>query len=561
MAVQKSSGGGRSIARGQKFIIWVIFGVICLVFFQFWTYEKTWATDHSNIHGSKKALREMLMKSLFSPEDDHGGLDDNPDFRLLRELFTVCNSSFGYDGIEEASSKTLSGDCLLKLQQNFPSLQPSNLPSLGGQHESCQNKVDEEESIGALQKQVDKLSDLLRKSTVLMELRDTRESGLTDKDTTWFMSSIHGSQSSSGFPEEFEFPSELSDGRLLCLMGNNESDGSQNKYGFAWKEFLPPGATLLPGLTLVADNYWDYNNIWHAMSALTGFVSWGARNGCLVPQRVLLYHWGEHLTSMGSWIDNVLHASFGRKLEVEQLESNGIEEPFVCLERAIVNRRGLGRMSDETMNSMFDTIRCRSRKYCGLEVPEATKSQPTSVTLFLRTGARAFRNPSDVSRIIDEVCEEVGNCHVEVAYASNLSFCEQVGLMSRTDVLVTTHGAQMTNMMFMSKGASVMELIPKGWLEFAGIGQYIYTWLASWANLHYEGVWRDPEGPDCPYPPSETLPCLLFHKDLEVGHNATHLAEWTRDVLRNFRERRESKTVAPSNSLHCTCERDDDTLV
>lgn len=129
--------------------------------------------------------------------------------------------------------------------------------------------------------------------------------------------------------------------------------------------------------------------------------------------------------------------------------------------------------------------------------------------------------------------------------------------MSRTDVLVTTHGAQMTNMMFMSKGGSVMELIPKGWLEYAGIGQYIYSWLASWCNLHHEGVWRDPEGPDCPFPTTETLPCLLFHKDLEVGHNETYLAEWTGTVLRKFSDRRESGALPPSKPSRCTCDPDD----
>jgi hypothetical protein len=114
----------------------------------------------------------------------------------------------------------------------------------------------------------------------------------------------------------------------------------------------------------------------------------------------------------------------------------------------------------------------------------------------------------------------------------------QVELMTSTDVLVTVHGAQITNAMFMTAGASLMEMYPKGWLEYMGVGQMIYQFLADWAKLVHEGVWRDSEGPECPYPSTEILRCLYFHKDSEVGLNATHLAQWTENVLHNFLERK-----------------------
>jgi hypothetical protein len=45
--------------------------------------------------------------------------------------------------------------------------------------------------------------------------------------------------------------------------------------------------------------------------------------------------------------------------------------------------------------------------------------------------------------------------------------------MSKTDILLSVHGAQLANMIFMSPGGRVLEMFPKGWLELAGHGQYI----------------------------------------------------------------------------------------
>ena len=130
--------------------------------------------------------------------------------------------------------------------------------------------------------------------------------------------------------------------------------------------------------------------------------------------------------------------------------------------------------------------------------------------------------------------------------------------MSTTDVLVTVHGAHETNMMWMSPGSRVMEMFPKGWLEYAGIGQHIYKWLADWTRVVHEGTWQDPEGPDCPYPKTETLSCLLFFKDREAGLNATHLAHWTSDVLQRF-VKTQKKTDADTDGVDglCSCHSED----
>ncbi|KAJ7295239.1 hypothetical protein O6H91_04G028000 [Diphasiastrum complanatum] len=431
-----------------------------------------------------------------------------------------------------------------KLSLSLKQLQPSK------------PNMDEERTIEHLQKELKQLQTNLAQSVTFLNLKDTREPGETNQDTNWFMSSLHG-HPENGKPEAFDFPSEESNGRVLCLQGNHTSDGTQNKYAFAWKGFLPPNSVFLPGVTLVADNYWNYENIWHGMSAMVNFAAWRSENGCIVPDRLVLYHWGELVTTMGTWLNNVLHASLGRKLEIETLDYAG--RP-VCFERAVVHRRGLGGTSVQNLNKLFDMVRCRVRIFCKVEVEKsiaARQEGAINLLILLRTGPRAFNNDSGVINVVASRCERVKGCRLEVVHISNLSFCEQVKLLSRTDILVTSHGAQLTNIMFMSRGSSVMEMFPKGWLKFAGIGQNIYKWLTDWTGLHHEGAWHDTEGPDCPYPVTEVLPCLLFHKDLSVGLNETHLSTWTADVLQNFQRRRAdlgSKMEAiDSKGAECAC--------
>ena len=111
----------------------------------------------------------------------------------------------------------------------------------------------------------------------------------------------------------------------------------------------------------------------------------------------------------------------------------------------------------------------------------------------------------------------------------------QVGLLSGTDVVISVHGAQMTNIIFMSPGSRVMEMLPKGWQKYAGVGYQVFQWISNWIGLVHEGHWEDSEGPDCPFPDNNgDGRCFLFFKNREVGLNATHLGEWTHKVLRKF---------------------------
>lgn len=102
--------------------------------------------------------------------------------------------------------------------------------------------------------------------------------------------------------------------------------------------------------------------------------------------------------------------------------------------------------------------------------------------------------------------------------------------MSATDILVSPHGAQLTNMFLMDRNSSIMEFFPKGWLKLAGVGQYVYQWIASWSGMKHQGAYRDPNGEPCPYPEDDRR-CMSIFKGGKIGHNDTYFREWARNVL------------------------------
>ncbi|KAG6544208.1 hypothetical protein Mapa_014408 [Marchantia paleacea] len=531
--------------KGLRFMVWVIGSVCVIMCIQLWVYERKWSEHHPDDPGTN------TFKTQNSTLDDDGlEASDNPEVRVrvvdesstLREILEAVSMCAADPGAEVQAD---TAECLEKLFMEYPALRTlQQAPRL--EEESSHQRTSDKILIEALENQIANLSQMLQASTDFLELKDTREAGLSDGDRSWFMSAVRSSAAQrNGLPEMFEFPSALSNGRILCFLGNDSSDGTKNRYGLAFKGYLPRGATLLPGLTLVADNYWDYTNIWHGMSALVGFVSWRVAESCVRPSRLLLFHWGELVPSMGAWIDSVLHAAFGARLPVERLGQAAPGGPGpVCLERAVVNRRGLGGMSLPNMNAMFLAVRCRARKFCAVDVRGARVGSGIRLTLLIRSGARSLANVTAVTDILSDECRKVDLCQLEISSIADLSFCDQVALMSRTDVLLSTHGAQLTNMMFMSEGGYVMEMMPKGWLEFAGVGQYIYTWLAEWTRLKHEGIWRDTDGPDCPFDASETLKCFFFFKDIHVGLNHTHLALWTAQVLQKAQLNKQQQEAA-----------------
>jgi len=268
-----------------------------------------------------------------------------------------------------------------------------------------------------------------------LPLKDIKQPVTPENEGNWFMSSVVA-KPGSGLGEILDFPSDDPEGRLLCLQGIAADDGSKNSYGFLHKKDLVKlGARFREGITLVVENYWDYDNPWHSMSAMLGFAFWRAKFGaCMIPERVVMYHLGEFQEKMGSWIANVMHATMGKSLKIDNLGNSGNEPAAhgapVCFERAIVQRRGLGGIPSDSLRDMFDMVRCKALKFCAIDTEENARNTGSTmkvkVTLLTRTGARAFRNASAVAAVVKGECAKVPECHFRVATMEGLSFCEQV---------------------------------------------------------------------------------------------------------------------------------------
>ncbi|KAF5950206.1 hypothetical protein HYC85_012199 [Camellia sinensis] len=403
-------------------------------------------------------------------------------------------------------------------------------------------------------KVVETLTDRLRDSVTFLPLKDLRFAETAMTGNTWFMSSLNDSHDEDG-SEYLYFPSPASKGKILCIKGRNTRDGTKNSYALAWPESIPNSATLIPGLTYVSDTYYNYDNLWHGLCAVAPFVSWSVKNQCLKPTRWVLFHWGELRTKMGSWVENLLKANYGSGVVVDRFE--GGDGPY-CFEKAVVMRHDLGRMGEERKMEVFQLLRCKAREVCGLKMMRRGNEQKEvpliRLTLLMRRGSRAFKNGTAVADVFAKECASVKGCILSVVQSEDLSFCDQVRVMTNTDIVASPHGAQLTNMLFMDQGSSIMEFFPKGWLEHAGIGQYVFHWMANQLMMKHQGAWWDSIGNECPLPEQE-LECFLFHKDGQVGHNETYFAEWARKVLNQVRISKleeASKKPQPISSA-CQC--------
>ncbi|KAK6136469.1 hypothetical protein DH2020_029765 [Rehmannia glutinosa] len=393
----------------------------------------------------------------------------------------------------------------------------------------------------------------LQESVTFLPLKDLRYSSKPLQGHTWFMSSMLDTHE-KGEVQFQEFPSKASKGRILCLKGKDTHDGSWNSYALAWPQALPPNATLMKGLTFVSYNHYNYDNIWHGLSAVVPFVAWHIKNKCASrPVRWVLYHWGELRTTMGPWLSSLMEATFGEPLNIEKFDR--IEGGPACFEQAVVMRHNEGGMSREKRLQVYDLLRCKARIFCNISLVNENGFPVIGMTMFMRTGPRSFKNEYAVIGIFRNACRKVDGCKLIVAYANNLTFCQQVKLMSLTDILVSPHGAQLTNMFLMDRNSSVMEFFPKGWLKLAGIGQYVYHWIASWSGMNHRGAWRDTGGERCPFPEDDRR-CMSIYKNARIGCNESYFSEWARNVLSDVKLRKAhniSKKSRNPVSSSCAC--------
>ncbi|PON87339.1 Transmembrane protein [Trema orientale] len=400
----------------------------------------------------------------------------------------------------------------------------------------------------------------LRRAVTFLPLKDLRYASTALQGHTWFMSSMHD-EHEEGEVQYQRFPSASSDGRLLCLKGRDGHDGSRNSYALAWPDTLPHNATLAKGLTFVSYNHYNYDNIWHGLSAVVPFVAWHQKNRCSSsPDRWVLYHWGELRLKMGLWLRTLMEATFDGPPMIEGFDDGvGDETTPFCFEKAVVMRHNEGGMSRVRREEVYGLMRCRARVYCN--VPKVRAKNGTvpeiGLTLFMRTGPRSFKNESAVIGIFGKECAKVEGCRLMVARSNNLSFCEQVKLMSSTDILVSPHGAQLTNMFLMDRNSSVLEFFPRGWLKLAGVGQYVYHWIASWSGMRHQGAWRDPDGDACPHPEDDRR-CMSIFKSGRIGYNESYFSEWARKVLAEVKmgkmeDYASTKGFLDAGSSDCSC--------
>ncbi len=85
--------------------------------------------------------------------------------------------------------------------------------------------------------------------------------------------------------------------------------------------------------------------------------------------------------------------------------------------------------------------------------PKAARAIPQKLLVDLRTALRAELTRTNHSATFEFVQD-----------LSRLTFAGQVALMQRADVLVTAHGAELSNLIFLRRGTTVLEIYPFGWL-------------------------------------------------------------------------------------------------
>ncbi|XP_044511138.1 uncharacterized protein LOC123229414 [Mangifera indica] len=154
-------------------------------------------------------------------------------------------------------------------------------------------------------------------------------------------------------------------------------------------------------------------------------------------------------------------------------------------------RHNEGSLGKARKLEVFDLLTCKARGFCSIN--PADKEQEVNengepiirLTLLMRRGARSFKNATAVIDIFAKECARVEGCILKVAQSEDLSFCDQVRVMSNTDIVASPHGAQLTNMLFLERNSSVMEFFPKGWLELAGLGQYAHHWMADQSGMRH----------------------------------------------------------------------------
>jgi hypothetical protein len=109
----------------------------------------------------------------------------------------------------------------------------------------------------------------------------------------------------------------------------------------------------------------------------------------------------------------------------------------------------------------------------------------------------------------------------------------QVQLLSKTNVLISAHGAQMTNLVFMDRSSSTMEFCPMGWRQRAAGRQFVFRWMASCVGMQHRGSWWDPAGDLCPSGNPDKCSC---YKNRQIGMDQAYFSKFAAKVFNATKE-------------------------
>jgi hypothetical protein len=109
-------------------------------------------------------------------------------------------------------------------------------------------------------------------------------------------------------------------------------------------------------------------------------------------------------------------------------------------------------------------------------------ARPLRVTILNRKGTRAIKNLDKVKRFLATNAVARNRFKIRWQYFEHLNFLEQVSVMEATDILVTVHGAGLTNAVFMSPCSVILEFLPYGY------GQGYFDRIFSSHFLHHQHV-------------------------------------------------------------------------
>ena len=105
-------------------------------------------------------------------------------------------------------------------------------------------------------------------------------------------------------------------------------------------------------------------------------------------------------------------------------------------------------------------LRRKTAEYYHIEAEgcRAGKGKPV-IGILSRNSTRTLSNAQELREVLSKLSDKP----VDIVYFENKTFHEQVSFMMQTDILVSSHGAQLSSINFMEECGGVLEVFPRGY--------------------------------------------------------------------------------------------------